>query len=233
MSRLEGKSRHLKRLNEVRRGHAARTFGLRGAGCLLLLGAGALPSCVMPRPARGTAVESPSVLASSETPVSGGSTLGAGDLVEVRVYQEADLSGAYRVSPEGTVDYPLCGKVALAGMTSSGAADALTKCLANGYLRRPQVSVLIREYNSKKIFVFGEVQKPGTFPYEENMSIIQAITLAGGFTKVASKNSTQVTRLADGREQKVRVAVEDIGVGRERNFSLKPGDIVFVPESLF
>jgi polysaccharide export outer membrane protein len=93
--------------------------------------------------------------------------------------------------------------------------------------------VLIREYNSKKIFVFGEVQKPGTFPYEENMSIVQAITLAGGFTKIASKNGTQVTRIVEGREQKVRVPVEDIGVGRERNFSLKPGDIVFVPESFF
>jgi polysaccharide export outer membrane protein len=165
--------------------------------------------------------------------VSESSTLGAGDLVEVRVFQEADLSGAYRLSPEGTIDYPLCGKVALVSMTSSQAADALTLCLANGYLRRPQVSVLIREYNSKKVFVFGEVQKPGTFPCDENMSVIQAITLAGGFTKVASKNNTNVTRIIDGQEQKIRVAVDDIGNGRERNFLLKPGDIVFVPESFF
>jgi len=201
---------------------------------LLLAGfAVGVTACVSPRPIRGIPVESPSQLAAFEGAGSGGSTLGAGDLVEVRVFQEADLSGAYRLSPEGTVDYPLCGKVLLAGMTSSGAADALTQCLARGYLRRPQVSVLIREYNSKKIFVFGEVQKPGTFAYEENMSIVQAITLAGGFTKVASKNGTQVTRIVEGREQKLRVPVEDIGVGRERNFSLKPGDIVFVPESFF
>jgi len=229
MPRAEGKSWHPRRRRD-----AQPSRGARASLALLLAGfAVGVTACVSPRPIRGIPVESPSQLAEFEGASSGGSTLGAGDLVEVRVFQEADLSGAYRLSPEGTVDYPLCGKVQLAGMTSSGAADALTQCLARGYLRRPQVSVLIREYNSKKIFVFGEVQKPGTFPYEENMSIVQAITLAGGFTKIASKNGTQVTRIVEGREQKVRVPVEDIGVGRERNFSLKPGDIVFVPESFF
>jgi polysaccharide export outer membrane protein len=160
------------------------------------------------------------------------STMGPGDMVEVRVFQEPDHSGVWRVSPEGTIDYPLCGKVELAGRTSSTAADALSACLAR-YLRRPQVSVLIREYNSKKIFVFGEVQKPGTFPYEGEMTIIQAITLAGGFTKLAAQNNTHVTRLVEGQERKIRVPVEEIGVGRERNFVLQPGDIVFVPESFF
>ena len=73
--------------------------------------------------------------------------------------------------------------------------------------------MLLREYNSKKIFVFGEVQKPGTFPYEEDMSIIQAITMAGGFTKVASKNDIAVTRQVEGKETKIRVPVADIGSG--------------------
>ncbi|MBX5484370.1 MAG: polysaccharide biosynthesis/export family protein [Myxococcaceae bacterium] len=161
------------------------------------------------------------------------STVGSGDLLEVRVFQEPDLSGAYRISPEGTIDFPLCGKVRLQGKTSSESADALRQCLANGYLKRPQVTVLVREYTSKKVFVFGEVQKPGTFPYEENMSVIQAITLAGGFTKLAAKNNTNVTRLVSGKEVKIRIPVEDIGVGREKNFLLQPGDIVFVPESFF
>ncbi len=171
--------------------------------------------------------------AANAAPRAEASTLGSGDLVEVRVFQEPDLSGAYRLSTEGTIDFPLCGKVTLAGTTSSEAADALTKCLADGYLKRPQVTVLVREYTSKKVFVFGEVQRPGTFPFDENMNVIQAITLAGGFTKLASKNNTNVTRRVEGREVKIRVPVEDIGVGREKNFALEPGDIVFVPESLF
>ncbi len=161
------------------------------------------------------------------------STLGAGDMVEIRVFQETELSGVFRVSPEGSIDYPLCGRVRLSGLTSNQVSDVITDCLKSGFVKRPQVSVLIREYNSKKIFVFGEVQKPGTFSYEENMNIIQAITLAGGFTKTASKNAANVTRIVDGRESKVAVHVEDIGVGRERNFLLQPGDIVFIPESFF
>ena len=170
------------------------------------------------------------------TPVpisSAANTLGPGDLVEVRIYQETDLSGAFRVSPNGSIDFPLCGRVAVAGMTSSQATDALTQCLASKYLKNPQVTVLVREYNSKKIFVFGEVQKPGTFPYDGDISVVQAITLAGGFTKQAARNNTNVTRLVNGQEQKIRVPVVDIGIGRERNFFLQPGDIVFVPESFF
>ncbi len=160
-------------------------------------------------------------------------TLGIGDVVEVRVYQEADLSGAFKISPEGVIDFPLCGRISVMGMTSTKASDAITSCLKNGYLKNPQVNVLVREYTSKKVFVLGEISKPGTFPFEENMSIIQAVLLAGGFTKVSAKNGTSVTRLVDGQEVRVRVPVADIEQGREKNFALQPGDIIFVPESFF
>jgi polysaccharide export outer membrane protein len=203
---------------------------MRPSAFLLALLLGVAPACRTAPPA--PVLPPASSVETQDAPVPSGGTLGPGDLVEVRVFQEPDSSGVWRVSPEGTIDYPLCGKVELRGRTSSTAADALSQCLGR-YLRHPQVSVLIREYNSKKVFVFGEVQKPGTFPLDGEMSIIQAITLAGGFTKLAAKNSTNVTRLIDGQERKIRVPVEDIGVGRERNFMLQPGDIVFVPESFF
>jgi polysaccharide export outer membrane protein len=93
--------------------------------------------------------------------------------------------------------------------------------------------VLVKEYNSKKIFVFGEVQKPGTFPYQDGMSVVQAVTLAGGFTKTASQNSTSVTRHVGGTETKIKVSVQDIALGKAANLTLEPGDIVYVPESLF
>ena len=191
-----------------------------------------LVACKGPRGTGGTTMRADEVpLAAPAAATS--ATLGPGDLIEVRVFEEADLSGPYRVAPGGTIDFPLCGKVQVQGPNSSATADALTKCLGEKYLKHPQVTVLLREYNSKKIFVFGEVQKPGTFPYEEDMSIIQAITTAGGFTKVASKNDIAVTRQVDGKETKIRVPVADIGTGREKNFRLQPGDIVFVPESIF
>lgn len=159
------------------------------------------------------------------------STLATNDLLEVRVYQEADLSGVYRVAPDGRIDFPLCGKVSVGGLTASQAADAITECLKAGFVRRPQVSVLVKEFNSKKVFVFGEVAKPGSYAFEEGMTIIHAISQAGGLSRSASKNNVNVTRVVEGRELKLPVKVEDIVVGRAKNFLLVPGDIIFVPES--
>ena len=158
-------------------------------------------------------------------------TLATNDLLEVRVYQEPDLSGVYRVDGDGHIDFPLCGKVQVGGVTAGGAAEAITTCLKNGFVRRPQVSALVKEFNSKKVFVFGEVSKPGSFAYEDGMTIIHAISQAGGLTRSAAKNSVNVTRVVDGKEVKLPVKVEDIVIGREKNFQLVPGDIIFVPES--
>lgn len=203
----------------------------RWASLLVCLGLAA--ACRIPKATDTGTTISVAEASKGATAAESAGTLGSGDMVEIRVFQEADLSNAFRVSPEGSVDFPLCGKVKLAGMTSSQAADAITACLKAGFLKSPQVTVLIREYNSKKVYIFGEVQKPGTYPYDEHMSIIQAVTLAGGFTKLAARNNVNVTRVIDLQEKKIRVPVEDIGVGREKNFMLQPGDIVFVPESFF
>ncbi len=171
-----------------------------------------------------TLVEAANVLAS---------TLGPGDVFEVRVYQEPEISGVYQVGTQGDVMFPLCKRVVVAGLTPNAAAEKLRACLHDGFMRDPQVSVLVKEYNSKKVFVFGEVQKPGTFVCEDGMSIVQAVTIAGGFTKSAAQNSTSVTRRVNGQEVKVKVNVQDIALGKAPNFTLEPGDIVYVPESLF
>lgn len=121
----------------------------------------------------------------------------------------------------------------VSGLTPNGAADRFRECLATGFMRDPQVTVVVREYNSKKVFVFGEVQKPGTFTYQDGMTIVQAVTLAGGFTRTASQNSTSVTRRVKGQEVKMKLNVQDIALGKAPNFTLEPGDIVYVPESLF
>jgi polysaccharide export outer membrane protein len=179
-----------------------------------------------PRPPRN-----PTLPERAHDPVA--STLGPGDLIEVRIFAEPELSGLYQVGAQSDLIFPLCRRVVVGGLTANGAAEKLRACLAEGFLRDPQVSVLVREFNSKKVFVFGEVQKPGTFPYQDGMSIIQAVTLAGGFTRTASQNSTSVTRRVDAQEVKVRVNVQDIALGKASNFLLEPGDIVYVPESLF
>src|SRR5262249_33291927 len=116
--------------------------------------------------------------------------------------------------------------------TPANASTLIESKLGEGYLRNPHASIFVKEYNSKKISVLGQVTKPGTFPYIDSMTIIEAITLAGGFTQIAAKNDTMVTRLEKGNKVRTQVRVEDISEGRERNFCLRPGDIVFVPERL-
>ena len=161
--------------------------------------------------------------------------LGQGDTIEVRVFSEPDLSGVYRVSPDGSIDFPLCGRMDVSNQLTSEVQSRLVQCLSNGYLKNPQVTVSGRKIGGlKRVTVFGNVQKPGTFPYEDNMSVVQAISVAGGFAQFAGQNSTNVIRISpDGKDLRYKVAVQDIGLGKAPNFFLQPGDIVFVPESAF
>jgi len=162
-----------------------------------------------------------------------GAAVSAGDIFEVRVYRETDLSGLFQVSPDGTVEYPLLGTLKVDGLTSSEIARLLREGLEKGFLKRPFVTVNIKEFLSKRVYVLGQVEKPGTFRFEDGMSVIQVITLAGGFTKSSRPNKTVVTRVdAGGQEIRTEVPVNDISIGKARNFFLRPGDIVFVPESI-
>lgn len=160
------------------------------------------------------------------------SAVGPGDVFEVRVLGQEGLTGSYRVEDDGTVLYPLIGKVKVDGLTPPGIAQRLARGLRQGYLRNPQVSVFVKEYNSKKVTVFGQVQKPGIFLYKDNMTIIQAVSEAGGFTNLADQDGTIVTRTVDNRKHRIPVRVQAIGEGRDQNFVLRPGDVVWVPTRL-
>ncbi len=160
-----------------------------------------------------------------------GASLGPGDVVEVRVYQEKELTGLYRVDGDGTFNFPLIGQVQAAGKNSGQLAELITSALRNDYIRSPQVSVFVKEFNSKKVFVLGKVRKPGTFAYEDQMTIVQAVTLAGGLAPLAEADKVVLTRRVEGDEQKFVVPFHQIGLGRQQNVVLQPGDIVFVPES--
>jgi polysaccharide export outer membrane protein len=157
--------------------------------------------------------------------------LAPGDVFEVRVYREPDLTGIFQVAPDGSIDYPLLGSLRVEGATSSQVATRIREGLAQGYIREPFVTVTVKEFQSRRVYILGQVEKAGTFRYEEGMSIIQLVTLAGGFNRAARRNDVVVTRTENGVETRIVVAVDDIAEGKARNFPLKPGDIVFVPES--
>ena len=158
--------------------------------------------------------------------------MGVGDVFELRVYREKELTGIHRVSIDGTVDIPLVGRIRVEQLSRNEVVDVLRTKLEQ-FIVKPQVSILVKERKSKKIFVFGQVRKPGTFEFESNMNIIQAITLAGGFDKLADQNGAFVNRIIEGHEKRIEVSVKDIGRGKATNFLLQAGDIVYIPESLF
>lgn len=155
--------------------------------------------------------------------------LGAGDKFDLSVYGEPGLSGEFTVSSEGTINYPFLGRLSVEGKTCAELEDELIKGLGDGYLKRPNVRCSITEYNSKRIFIFGEVGSPGSFPYRSNITIIEAMALAGGFAERADSNRTKLSRVIRGTEIQVQVPVQEIVEGRSQNIKLLPGDIVYVP----
>jgi protein involved in polysaccharide export with SLBB domain len=175
---------------------------------------------------------SPESIAMEDALKASAGSLGPGDVFEVRVYNESSLTGVYRVTPEGTIDFPLVGAVQVIGLSPNAVEKAIRGALQKGFIRNPHVTVYVKEYNSKKIFVLGEVHRPGTFVFQDNMTVVQAVTMAGGFRPTAFKDGTIVTRIAQGKERRIPVPVASISSGRAANFSLLPGDIIFVPESL-
>lgn len=161
------------------------------------------------------------------------STLDVGDVFDVRIFGENDLSGRYRVGGEGAIEFPLIGALKVAGLAPAEVGALIARRLRDGILRSPQVSIFVVEQVSKKVHILGQVAKPGTFAYAPGMNIVEAITQAGGFTPLAAKNSATVTRAEAGRQVIYRVRAGDISDGTAANFFLRPGDIVSVPERFF
>jgi polysaccharide export outer membrane protein len=159
------------------------------------------------------------------------------DILEISVYEQPDLDVKVRVTSEGEIAYPLLGKIKVAGLTISEVEDLITELLAADYLVNPQVQVFISEYRLKQISVLGAVQIPGKYDMyaERETTILQAIAMAGGFSNIASENNTRIIRNDDGVQKIIPIRVTDItqkGM-KDKDVALKPGDIVYVPESFF
>jgi polysaccharide export outer membrane protein len=159
--------------------------------------------------------------------------LGPGDKIKLRVYDEENLSGDFTVSEKGSINYPLVGRVQVEGLTCAELESRIGRKLKNGYLKKPSVSCTVVEYISKRIYVLGEVQAPGSFPYKANLTVVEAMSLAGGMTESARANASTLTRTVDGEKIKVTVPLGDIIRGRRENLQLKPGDILYIPQKLY
>ena len=161
-------------------------------------------------------------------------TLGPGDVIDVRVfYGSKELNRGYRIAQDGSIAFPYIGRVETKDRSQSDVEKDIQTRLADGYLNDPIVSIDIKEYNSRKIAVFGQVKSPGTQTYYEGMSILEAISQAGGFNPMAKANAVTVTRSVDGEQRKYTVPVGAIAENKAKPFAVRPGDAIFVPERLF
>ena len=154
-------------------------------------------------------------------------------MFDVRVYGEPDMSGSYRVATDGTIDFPLAGRIQVAGLRTGEIQGRLIERLRQGYLKNPQITVLMKEWNSRKISVLGQVQHPGSVNYHPHMTIVDAIAQAGGFTGIAAKNAVSLRREAGGKVESRIYRVADITEGRSSNVMVLPGDVLVVEERLF
>ncbi len=165
-----------------------------------------------------------------------GYVLAANDLLEIKVFQEDDLQTRVRISREGTITFPLIGVVSVGGRTPQDAARAISERLAKGYLINPQVSVNVLEFTKARLTVLGQVQKPGSydFPDRERLTLLEAIGMAGGYTRGANPSKVLIKRIVRGKETISQVnAREMAGSASTAAVEVLPGDIVTVSESIF
>lgn len=151
-----------------------------------------------------------------------GYRLGSGDRLRVTVFNEKDLSGDFDVSDQGQIDLPLIGKITVAGL-SPGAVEALVReKYGREYLRNPRISVEVLNY--RPFFIIGEVQRPGSYPYVNGLTVVTAVALAGGYTARADPRDILIKHgdTLRGGEQRVS---EDTPV--------QPGDVIRVQQRFF
>ena len=162
--------------------------------------------------------------------------LSGADLLQITVYGVKDMDRLARVGQTGSISYPLVGEVTVGGLTVPQAEAALAAKLKD-YLRDPQVTIFVKEYGNKKVFVFGQVKSPGAveLPTETKLTVLEAVSQAGGFTQISAPDRTRVIRLVDGKSQSFVIEVSAITKRgeKDKDMTLEPNDIVFVPESMF
>ena len=157
------------------------------------------------------------------------------DLLEVKVYQEDDLTTRARVSRDGTITFPLLGSVAVAGRSAEQAGEIIRARLAERFLVKPQVNLSVIEHARKLFTVLGQVQRAGTykFPDREAINLIQAIGMAGGFTRMADTARVTLKRVENGREVVRSLDARKMSRDGSTPFKIQPGDMISVPERLF
>ena len=166
------------------------------------------------------------------------SNLGSGDKIRLRVEfggsGEANvIEREYTIDSSGEIAVPYIDIVKVEGRSPAMIRDEIKKRLADGYLKNPIVQVDVLDIQSRRVAVMGEVKNPGQYPYAPSMTILDAITAAGGFTPMSRANAVTVLRRQNSKPIKYTVPVGEIQNNRATNFPMRPGDVINVPQRVF
>ncbi len=161
--------------------------------------------------------------------------LSPNDVVKIKVFQEDDLTTEIRLAKDGTGTFPLLGVITLGGKTVDEAAASIRELLGKDYLVNPQVTLTVVEYSKRRFTVLGQVQKPGSYdiPSEESVTLLQAIAMAGGFTRLAVQSKVTITRTSGGKKTfsvDVKSAANDPDT---KPFEILHDDTIIVSERVF
>ena len=162
--------------------------------------------------------------------------VGLGDKIAIYVHQPDKINMTVTVAPDGYIGFPYIGSFYAKGLTLKEIQQKIEKKLATGYMKYPVVSVFLEYSMSRKFYVYGEVSRPGTYPLEENATVLKAISMAGGFSKFGSSSRVKVLREHKDKPgyKQIKVSIDNIMHGKaEEDILLEPGDIVVVSEGMF
>ncbi len=156
--------------------------------------------------------------------------IGAQDVLAINVWKEPEMSREVPVRPDGMITLPLINDVKAAGLTPLELTELLKEKLKK-YVEDPLVTVIVTAINSRKVYILGEVGHPGALPLLTNMTVLQALSSAGGFTQYANTGKIYVLRTENGKQQKLPFNYKEVirGEKTEQNIVLKPGDTIVVP----
>ena len=200
---------------------ASRTFRVALAAALLIVAARTGAAAGQAAPANAPAVATAALPA--------GYVIGPEDLLTIVFWRDRDISGDTVVRPDGKISLPLLKDVQAAGYTPEQLAEVL-KVAAAKFIAEPNVTVIVREIRSRKVFVVGEVARPGAVPLTGDMNMLQLIATVGGLLEHADRDDITIIRTAQGREQRIKFNYGDVVKGKkpQQNILLKPGDTVVV-----
>lgn len=187
--------------------------------------------------APGTSAARPAFPSGGGASAPAGYVLGPNDYVGVEVFGEDDLRSSGRLNPEGNLSVPLLGSVHLGGLTLTQAASRLTELYGRDYLVNPKVNVMLLGYAKRRFSILGQVGRPGSYEMPESspsgIDLLEAIALAGGYTRIAAPERITVRRQSANGDQVFKVNAKKFNKNGGGSFLVEPGDTITVGESIF